>query len=223
MRRIVTESDQGQQPSAAKGTGKTRVSPGTMPAYNQLRAEQAEQTRVRILEATLRVMARGVASVSVPAVAREAGVSVPTVYRYFGTKSDLLAAVYLYVAQRTAPGDLVPPRSLDELRDGVSSIFERLDSADDLARAAMASPAAAEARRMGMPARLEVNRRLADSIAPMLAQSYRDRIARVLTILVSGSALRLWRDHLGSSVEQAADDIDWVIRAAIAAGTRRDP
>ena len=193
-----------------------------MRAYNQLRAEQAEATRVRILEATLVVMARGVASVSIPAVAREAGVSVPTVYRHFGTKQNLLAAVYVHVVRRSAPGELVPPRTLDELRDGVRTVFEGLDSADDLARAAMASPAAEEARRMGMPARLEVYRQMADAIAPELAQGDRDRIARLLTILISSSALRLWRDHLGSSVEEAADDIDWVIRAAVAAGARSD-
>jgi AcrR family transcriptional regulator len=193
-----------------------------MRAYNQLRAEQAEGTRLRILEATLKVMARGIASVSIPAVAREAGVSVPTVYRHFGTKHELLAEVYLHVVRRTAPGELVLPRTLDELRDGVRAVLGGLDSADDLARAAMASPAAAEARRMGMPARLEIYRRMADAIAPRLAQGDRDRIARVLTILISSSALRLWRDHLGSSVEEAADDIDWVIRAAVAAGTRSD-
>ena len=44
-------------------------------------------------------MASGLASLSIPAVAREAGVSVPTVYRHFGTKDDLLAAVYPHVAR----------------------------------------------------------------------------------------------------------------------------
>lgn len=191
---------------------------GTMRAYNQLRAKQADETRVRILEATLRVMARGVASVSIPVVAREAGVSIPTIYRQCGTKQALLAAVYLHAASRAAPGEFALPRTLDELRDGVRAMFEGLDSADDLARAAMASPAAAEARRMGMPARLEINRRLADAIAPNLARPDRARIARILTILISSSALRLWRDHLGSSVEEAADDIEFVIHAAVAAG-----
>ena len=194
-----------------------------MGAYNELRAAQARETRVRILEATLKVMARGMASVSIPAVAREAGVSIPTVYRHFGTKQDLLAEVYLHVVRRAAPREFVPPRTLDELRDGVRTIFEGLDSADDLARAAMASPAAAEARHMGMPARLEVFRRLADAVAPSLAQPDRARIARVLTILISSASLRLWRDHLGSSVEEAADDIDWVIKAAVAASTRSEP
>jgi len=193
-----------------------------MAAYNETRSAQAQATRARVLEATVSVMARGVASVSIPAVAREAGVSVPTVYRHFGTKQDLLAAVYLHVARRAAPREFVAPRTLDELREGVRAIFEGLESADDLARAAMASPAAAEARRAGMPERLEVYRRLADAIAPKLAQPDRARIARVLTVLISGSALRLWRDHLGSSVEEAADDIDWVIRAAVSASTRSE-
>jgi hypothetical protein len=28
--------------------------------------------------------------------------------------------------------------------------------------------------------------------------------------------MRIWRDHLGSSVDEAADDIVWILRAAIA-------
>ncbi len=194
-----------------------------MGAYNELRAEQARATRDRILEATVSVMARGVASVSVPAVAREAGVSVPTVYRHFGTKRDLLAAVFPHVVRRAGLDELVPPRSIDELGVGVRALFERIDSAGDLARAAAASPAAEEVRRVDMPARLEMSGRLADSIVPKLTPDDRDRIARLLTILISASALRVWRDHLGSTVEEAASDIDWVISAAIAASTRSEP
>ncbi len=194
-----------------------------MDAYNELRAAQAQATQARILEATVSVMARGVASVSIPAVAREAGVSVPTIYRHFGSKRDLLAAVFPHVLRRAGLDELVPPRSIDELGHGVRALFERIDSAGDLARAAAASPAADEVRRVDMPARLEMSRRLADSIVPKLTPGDRDRIARLLTILISASALRVWRDHLGSTVEEAASDIDWVISAAIAASTRSEP
>lgn len=194
-----------------------------MGAYNELRAAQAQATRARILEATVTVMARGVASVSIPAVAREAGVSVPTVYRHFGTKRDLLAAVFPHVVRRAGLDELVPPRSIDELGQGVRALFDRIDSAGDLARAAAASPAAEEVRRGDMPARLEMSRRLADSIVPKLMAGDRDRIARLLTILISASALRVWRDHLGSTVEEVANDIDWVISAAIAASARSEP
>jgi AcrR family transcriptional regulator len=201
----------------------TRIDAGTMDAYNELRAAQAQATQARILEATVSVMARGVASVSIPAVAREAGVSVPTVYRHFGTKRNLLAAVFPHIVRRAGLDDLVPPRSIDELRHGVRALFERIDSAGDLARVAAASPAADEVRRVDMPARLEMSHRLADSIVPKLTSGDRDRIARLLTILISASALRVWRDHLGSTVEEAANDIDWVISAAIAASTRSEP
>ncbi len=190
----------------------TRIANGTGRSYrSRLREEQADATGGRILDATLRVMATGIASVSIPAVAREAGVSVPTVYRHFGTKSDLLAAVFPHVVHRAGLDDLVPPRSIDELGPGVRALFERIDSAGDLARAAAASPAVEEVRRVGMPARLEMSRRLAGSIVPKLTPGDRDRIARLLTILISASALRVWRDHLGSTVEEAASDIDWVI------------
>jgi len=193
----------------------------TRPYRSQLREEQAEQTRARILDATLRVMADGIASVSIPAVAREAGVSVPTVYRHFGMKRDLMAALHPYVMRRAGFDEFAPPRSIDELRDTVHSLFERLDAADDLARAAMASPASEEARAIHMPGRLELGRRIADTIEPKLAKADRERIARLLVVLISSSSLRVWREHLGGSVEQAADDIDWVIRAAIAASRPR--
>ena len=201
----------------------TRIATCTVRTYrSQLRARQAEETRARILDAALRVMAGGLAYLSIPAVAREAGVSVPTVYRHFGTKHDLLAAVYPHVARRAGLDDLVPPRSMDELRDGVRALFDRLDSIDDLGRAAMASPAAEEARSISMPGRVALGQRLADSIQPKLQEVDRDRIARLLMILTMSSALRVWRDHLGSSVDEAADDVDWVVRAAVAAATSRN-
>jgi AcrR family transcriptional regulator len=200
----------------------TRIATRSARGYrSQLRAQQAEETRARILDATVRVMAGGLASVSIPAVAREAGVSVPTIYRHFGTKRDLLAAVYPHIVRRAGLGELVVPRTMDELRDGVQAIFDRIESFDDLARAAMASPAAEEARHISMPDRFELGRRLADSIEPKLRAVDRDRIARLLAVLITSSALRVWRDHLGSSVEEAADDIDWVVRSAVSGATSR--
>lgn len=189
---------------------------------SQLRAEQAAETRKRILDATVRLSASGIASLSIPAVAREAGVSVPTVYRHFATKRDLLAEVYPHVVREAGLDQLVAPRSMEELLDGLRTHFERTDSLGDLARLAMASPASEEVRRLNIPDRLAIFRRVADSIVPRPSTADRDRIARLLVILTASSALRLWRDQLGSSVEEVADDVDWVIRAAIASASSRD-
>jgi AcrR family transcriptional regulator len=201
----------------------TRIANDTGRAYRSaLRAEQAEATRSRILDATIRVIAGGLAYVSIPAVAREAGVSVPTVYRHFATKRELLAAVYPHSVRGSGLDKLVRPRSMDELLGGLRTYFERTDSLGDLARLAMASPGSEGVRALNMPERLAMFRRIADSVDPKPSEADRERIARLLVILTASSALRLWRDQLGSSVDEVADDVDWVIRAAIASATSRN-
>jgi AcrR family transcriptional regulator len=193
----------------------------TRPYRSELRVEQATETRDRILDAALRVLMTGVASLSVPAVAREAGVSVPTVYRHFGTKAGLLAAMYPHAAGR-AGLDLIPiPAALGDVRSAVLAVFERLDAMDDVSRAALASPVADQVRHATMPARFERIRAVGASIEPPLARADLDRITRILVILTSSASLRTWRDHLGASPDQAADDIEWILRAAIAAATSR--
>jgi len=200
----------------------TRIANDTARTYrSDLRAEQAEATRARILDATIRVIAGGLAYVSIPAVAREAGVSVATVYRHFATKRDLLAAVYPHSVRGAGLDELVRPRSMDELLGGLRTYFERTDSLGNLARLAMASPGSEEVRALNMPDRLAMFRRIADSVVPKPSEADRDRIARVLVILTASSALRLWRDQLGSSVDEVADDVDWVIHALIASATPR--
>jgi AcrR family transcriptional regulator len=145
---------------------------------------------------------------------------VPTVYRHFRTKADLLAAVYPHVARKSGLDRLPDPSSLEELREGIRRIFERTDALDDLARAAMASPGSEAVRRATMPDRLARIRRMADSLPGVLSEADRARITRLLAVLTTSGSLRMWRDHLGVSAEQAADDIDFVIRAALAASMR---
>jgi AcrR family transcriptional regulator len=200
----------------------TRIARQRTRAYrSELREEQTEETRARILDATIRVMATGLASLSVPAVAREAGVSVPTVYRHFRTKRELLAALYPHAAHKAGLDSIADPRSLDELRPMIRAVLERLDNLDDLSRAAMASPVASEVRHATMPTRLQRIRRLTDSIEPKLRKADRDRITRLIAVLMTSSSLRMWRDHLGLSVDEVANEIDWVVRAAIFAINER--
>src|SRR6266511_4254163 len=82
---------------------------------NELRAEQAEGTRRKILDALVRTMGRGVAGLSIPAVAREAGVSVPTVYRHFKSKAALVAALSPYLFGRAGLMDSALMESADLL------------------------------------------------------------------------------------------------------------
>jgi AcrR family transcriptional regulator len=190
---------------------------------SQLRDEQAEATRDRILEATLRVIAGGIAGVSIPAVAEAAGVSVPTVYRIFGTKAALLEAVYPYSLRRANRRQLYMPTSYAELRDVLRILIDQIDSMDDLERAAMASPGAEEVRAATMPGRIARTRQIADAIAPELESEDRERITRLLVVLTASASLRMWRDHLGVPVDQAIDDIERTIKAVVASSRLTAP
>src|SRR5262249_16282173 len=59
-----------------------------------LREERAVQTRERILDGLVKVMGKdGMGKLSIPLIARAAGVSFPSVYRFFPKKRDLAAAL----------------------------------------------------------------------------------------------------------------------------------
>lgn len=195
----------------------TRIANGTQRAYrSDLRAQQAEETRSRILDATVRVIAAGVASISIPGVAREAGVSIPTVYRHFGTKRDLLAAVYPHLVRQSGHSELIAPRNVEEFGQMVRQLFGRMGSFDEMSRAAIFSPAADEVRRVSMPERIAKSRAFARLVAPGASAADLERITRIFAVLTNSAAMRIWRDHLGSSVDETADDIVWILRAAIA-------
>jgi AcrR family transcriptional regulator len=190
------------------------------PYRSRLREEQAQSTHDRILDAAGRVLASGIASVSIPAIAREAGVSVPTVYRIFGTKRGLLDAIYPYAIRRARAGELRLPTSIEDFRDGVRVIFERLESFDDIDRAAIASRGAEEVRHLGMESRLAVSRKMAEAIAPDLSGEDREHLARIGIVLTMSASARMLRDHLGLSLEEAVAEVDWAVRAMIAGRSR---
>lgn len=87
----------------------------TTRAYTmRARAEQAEQTRLRIIRATVALGGeRPLAACTLPAIAERAEVSVQTVLRIFGSRDSLLREVAErtsaeVVAERTADPDDVP-------------------------------------------------------------------------------------------------------------------
>jgi AcrR family transcriptional regulator len=201
----------------------SRIAKGSRREYHSaLREQQAEETHRRILDATVRVMAGGLANTSIPAVAREASVSIPTVYRHFATKEELFAALYPHMVYRTAAARLRLPTSLDEFGPLLAAHFTSLDGIGDVERAAMASPAAREVRRANMPERIALTRRLTGAIVPTGSSVDRDRLTRLLVVLTGTAAFRTWRDDLGCSPEQAADDVDWAVKTLIAASAGRE-
>ena len=134
----------------------------------------------------VRVMATGLASLSVPAVAREAGVSVPTVYRHFGTKAELLAAMYPHAVRRAGLDGVPDPARSCRASGRACATYLRAPRRPRRPGARGLWPARSPTR-CGAP-RMPIARR-DDSPAGRLDRAAscrsadRDRIARLLVVL----------------------------------------
>jgi AcrR family transcriptional regulator len=180
-------------------------------AYDsELRAEQADATRRKILDALVRTMGRGVAALSMPAVAREAGVSVPTVYRHFKSKAALVAALSPHLVGRAGLMDLALMESAD-LSTIVHEMYRRNAGMEAEVRAALASELGQETRRRMMPQRVALARKTIAARVPGLTGDDLDRLTRVFLILTSSATIRAFKDYLGRDASQAADDVGWVV------------
>src|SRR5215207_6452373 len=108
----------------------------TRPYESPLRAEQLEQTRLRILEAMADVLAdEEVAEVTVPLVAMSARVSVRTVYRHFPTKEALFDAFSEWAEEHLRLTLVSYPETLDEFREMAPAQYRGYEDNAPLMRA----------------------------------------------------------------------------------------
>ena len=109
--------------------------------YEQrLRAQAAEDTRERIVEALLERLRKAPAEpVSVDRVARMAGVSRSTVYVAFGSRAGLLEAAWLALMRRSGYDRLIEAVSVEDarehLRGGITAGVEMFAANHEVARA----------------------------------------------------------------------------------------
>jgi AcrR family transcriptional regulator len=186
-----------------------------------LRDSHVEATRGRIVDAVSALLSEEhPATLSVPAVARRAGVSVATVYRYFPSKEQLLDAA-------ADVGELGPldgatrPIPADRLDDALREQFRHLAGMLPLIHAQLASPAGREIRSR----RLSRRRRQADrslelaGVDPGTPEG--QRLARVGLLLASSVALVELHERQGVPVDDVAADMAWAARVLTQA-TRRE-
>src|ERR1700736_1004331 len=122
---------------------------------SSLRQEQMNRTREQILDALVRTIGQGVAGLSIPAVAREAGVSIPTVYRHFHTKQELVTALGGYLMQKMGLGSMHPPLSLDDWLAFAREVFVKAEGMDEAIKVAAVSELGSQLRKDAMPLRIK--------------------------------------------------------------------
>ena len=187
----------------------------TTGARSALRAEQTELTRSRILGAVVRIVASDVTDLSVEAVAREAEVSRPTVYRYFHSKREMVDAVLERYAEQIGTAGTMSATGLDDVLDQVPAIFAHWESLDPELRTAAARLHGVEERARFLPERLAVVRRALKPYSSDLSDEDRERLARVALIFMSSAMVDAMHRYLGTSAAEGADLVVWAVNRLV--------
>ena len=174
------------------------------------RKAQAEATRKAILRALVDLLVEEhPATISVPQVAKRAGVSVRIVYHYFPTKDALfegLVAALPELVSGRAPG---PVGSPEELATRLPSAFEYLEANAELFRAVRLSEFGERMQERRNPGR---EQRTAAALAP-LADALDDREMKLLRAVIGSLSSFEGFDVLtrrwGLTTEEAADAAAW--------------
>lgn len=158
------------------------------------------------------MLERGVASLSIPAVAREAGVAVPTVYHHFADKAALIRAVSDHldeVAGFDAP--LPVPHTAAELAHHVKQVFPRLTGRHALMAPLLSGPEGEALRREWLAERAGMVRDALGQASSRLEPADFERLVSIVTLLCTSQTLGVLHEYLGLSAEEAAEAVAWAM------------
>jgi AcrR family transcriptional regulator len=187
-----------------------------------LRAEQAEATRARIVQAAVDVLAEGDAGdLSMNDVAARAGVSVRTVYRSFATKDELLDGVIDWINARIGLviGDAPNTRADFEATtaDAIGVLFE----IEPLLRALFATAAGRETHRRTAPMRRAGLRGAYAAELEGLDDGQAARLLAALHLVASSHGALFMKDYWDLSPQDVGRVMQWAI--TVLADAASDP
>jgi AcrR family transcriptional regulator len=149
-------------------------------------------------------------------VADRANVSLRTVYRHFPNKESLAAGALHAGSERALAAHPLDELRLDDMRPFVRDLWVELLEHRDLVAAQQMSPVGREMRGERLRQRREIVRRAIERDDPELDATSVERLANVVTPLMSGALLLDFVENLGVDVEEAALLAAYAIEAALA-------
>lgn len=188
-----------------------------------LRAEQMEQTRVRILEATTEVLADPASEeVTIPVVAKRARVSLRTVYRHFPTRDALFDAWAEWVDERLQIRLHSYPEAAEQLVPFARELYRSYDESASLVRAMLASKAGRAVRERTRRRRQRAFNRAMRDLTAGLEPKERAGAQAVIYLLVSAPAWQAMREQSGLDGVEAGKAAGWALRV-LTDELRRNP
>lgn len=183
-----------------------------------VRAARAEQTRRRIVAATIELaLSRPLAACTLPAIAERAETTVQTILRSFGSRDALFAA-----AVEAAEGEVVAERTVDpaDVAGSLAALVDHYERVGDgmllLGGQETSEPLASRITTEGKAVHRAWVERL---FAPTLASVPGPRRAEAVDLLVAAtdlSAWKLWRRDAGRSPAETLARFTALVSAVVA-------
>jgi AcrR family transcriptional regulator len=178
-----------------------------------LRAEQLTATRDRIVDAVAALLVdEDPAALSVPHVARRAGVSVRTVYRHFPDKAALLRSV----AEVDDPARTLPLPAVD---GSDLCTYLRTAWSDDVQRPHLRAQLRTTEGQQVRATRRRAQRPFVDAVLEAWSidvdDASRRRLIDLLQLLTGSAALVELTEVLGESTDEAAATATWAAEAVL--------
>ena len=180
-----------------------------------LREQHAEFTQDAILRALSELLEdENPGGISMPDVARKAGVSLRTVYRHFATREDLLAAAADWINERMF-GTIPFGETVDDLPKIFRYASERWDEHPKLVRAMALSQAGRSVRSHRRAQRLAALRHALAEVTDRLPRREQRKAFAVLGYLENMLAWVTMRDEAGLDGREAGEAVEWAMRTLI--------
>ena len=185
-----------------------------------LRAEQAEQTTARIVQAAVDLLSEGdAADLSMAEVAGRAGVSVRTVYRSFASKDELLDGVIGWINGHLSGVIEAPPETRQDYEATTADVIVELFEIEPLLRALFATAAGRASHQRQAPARQASMRGAYAAELEGLDDGEARRLVAVLHLVASSNGALFMKDYWDLPPEDIGRVMEWAIRVLADAAT----
>lgn len=179
----------------------------------QKNKRKTDETRSRIMRSVAKLIAENPASVvTVPEVAKAAGVSIPTIYRYFPNRRDLIETSALEMWEGKEGPTEVETVSLTVFGDHLKKLWRSFEADLPSLIAIYSAPAGRELRAARNERRRRVMRAQLKMAGFKLSAPETKRLETLLLLIESPVAFMELNLCLGVHADEAAEMIIWAMR-----------
>ena len=179
-----------------------------------LRDRQTDATQKLIISTAVDLLEKkGVNATTARAVAKQAGISERTIFRYYGSRDELLDAIAAEVVNKvqTPP----PPPAISELLEYVEPLYRCFEQWSPLLRAALHTDISNRVRATVGEIRWRAIHVLIDELAPYRSESDRRIAATNISYYLSASTWAYYRTQFGFSLDDAIAAARWAIKSTL--------